>query len=298
LRKPVPPFGPPSAPMLVRISQQLARLSHRRTLMWAFLVVAAAAFADHATNYRLGLSRLSLAAVGLVAWSWGRGPGFAMAALTLSIWTVGERINGPYFFAYMPIWNSVVRAVLFIATVFVLSALRQAVEEERKAARTDFLTGLPNRRAFVEMSGNEIRRARRYNSPFILAYIDIDNFKGINDRFGHNEGDALLRLTAQTIRKGLREVDTVARLGGDEFAVLLPQTNGEHASQVIRKVQQRLAAAMKEMNWDVTYSIGTVTYATPPVSVDEMIKTADNLMYSVKRSGKDQIGFSVFSRKD
>lgn len=296
MRKLLP--GPPSPPFLVRFSQQLARLSPRRTLTWSFLMTMAIAFADHSTGYRFGFSRLYLAPVGLVSWSWGRRPGFLMAALVLGVWTLGERANSPFLFTYIPMWNTVVRAVLFVAAVFVLSALRQAVEEESKAARTDFLTGLANRRAFVELAGAEIRRARRYAAPFILAYIDIDGFKMINDRFGHNEGDALLRLTAETLRKGIREVDVVARLGGDEFAVLLPQTIGEHATEIIKKMQKRLGMAMKEMNWDVTFSIGTVTYATPPVSVDEMIKTADNLMYSVKRSGKDQIGFSVFSRKD
>jgi diguanylate cyclase (GGDEF)-like protein len=288
-----PSTGLPYAPFLVRLSRHLARIPHARILSWSVALSAAIAFADHATGYRMGLSRFHLIPVTLVAWSWGRGPGLAMAAFTLAVWTVGQRLGAPGLEVYLPMWNAAVRAGFFLVSVFVLSALRQAVEEERHLARTDFLTGVANRRHFVEVAGAEIRRARRYGRPFMVTYIDVDGFKGINDRFGHNQGDALLRLVAQTILRNLREVDTVARLGGDEFALLLPETDGVHARDIMGKLQGRLAQAMSDMNWPVTFSMGTVTYATPPVSVDEMIKTADQLMYATKRDGKNHVTFAM-----
>jgi diguanylate cyclase (GGDEF)-like protein len=288
-----PVTGLPYPPLLVRLSQQLARLTPVRVLSWSLLMAAAIAFADHATGYQMGFCRFLLIPVGLVAWSRGRGAGIAMAGLCMAVWTVGERMRSPWLVIYLPVWNALVRSAFFLLAVFVLSALRQAVEEERKAARTDFLTGVANRRYFVELAAAEIRRARRYGQPFILAYLDIDGFKAINDRFGHNQGDALLRLTAQTIRKGLREVDLVARLGGDEFAVLLPETDAKHAGEIMKKIQEHLDQVTKKMGWPVTFSIGSVTYATPPVSVDEMIRAADNLMYTMKREGKDRLGFAT-----
>ena len=256
-------------------------------------MTAVIAFADHLTAYRMGLSRFHLLAVAFIAWSRGRGPGIAMAGLTLAIWTVGERIKAPWLTFHLPMWNAAVRTTFFLAAVFVLSALREALEEEKTLARTDFLTGVANRRFFVELASAEIKRARRYRRPFIVSYLDIDDFKAINDRFGHNQGDALLRQVAQTIQRSLREVDIVARLGGDEFAIMLPETDGVHANEIMRKIQARLTATMAEMKWPVTFSIGTVTYAAPPVSVDEMIKTADNLMYNVKHKGKNRIEYAV-----
>jgi diguanylate cyclase (GGDEF)-like protein len=288
-----PLTGLPYPPLLVRISQQLAQLSPGRTLLWSLAMSLAIAFTDHATNYSMGFSRFHIIPVALVSWSWGRGPGIAMAGYSLAVWTVGERIRAPWLFIYLPVWNAFVRSVFLLAAVFVLSALREALEQEKAAARTDFLTGVANRRYFFEIAYAEIRRARRYGRPFIVAYLDIDEFKAINDRFGHNQGDALLRQVAQTIQKSLRAVDVVARLGGDEFSILFPETDGVHALSIMRKVQMRLAEKMEEMKWPVTFSIGTVAYATPPVSVDEMVKTADTLMYSVKRGGKGRMDFVV-----
>ncbi len=291
-----PATGLPYPPLLVRLSRQLARLSPVRALSWSLLLAAVISSADHVTGYRMGLSRFHLIPVALVAWSRGRGPGIAMAGLCMAMWTVGERMRAPWIAMYLPVWNALVRSAFFLLATFVLSALRQAVEEERRAARTDFLTGVANRRYFSELAAAEIRRARRYGRPFILAYLDVDGFKEINDRFGHNQGDALLRLTAQTIKKGLREVDVVARLGGDEFAVLLPESGAPHADDILKKIHMRLDQAMKKNGWPATFSIGSVTYATPPVSVDEMIRAADNLMYSMKREGKDRMGFATAGR--
>jgi diguanylate cyclase (GGDEF)-like protein len=128
-----------------------------------------------------------------------------------------------------------------------------------------------------------------------LAYIDLDNFKTVNDTYGHLIGDSLLRLVADTIRNNIRTTDVLARLGGDEFVVLLPETDFEQSEIVINKVQTQLLDEMKKNNWPVTFSIGAVTFLTPPESVDEMIKKADNLMYSAKKNGKNTKKREVWS---
>ncbi len=171
--------------------------------------------------------------------------------------------------------------------------LRAALEHEKELSRIDFLTQVANRRAFYEMAEFESKRSRRYQRPISLAYIDIDNFKQVNDRMGHEVGDRLLVAVAASIQKSVRETDLVARVGGDEFVLLLPETAAEPAQIVLGKVRNNLLDAMERNAWPVTFSIGLATFPTPPDSVDAMVKFADDLMYSVKNSGKDRIASTV-----
>lgn len=177
-------------------------------------------------------------------------------------------------------------------------ALRSAVEREQELARTDSLTGLTNRRAFCEMSSGEINRAQRYQRPFTVAYVDIDNFKTVNDRFGHSTGDTLLRVVAHTMKSHSRAVDVIARLGGDEFAILLPETGPDPGRAVSRKLHERLVDAMRQHEWPVTFSIGVVTFIRPPATVDQMIGLVDGLMYAAKNSGKNRIMHKIHEALD
>jgi diguanylate cyclase (GGDEF)-like protein/PAS domain S-box-containing protein len=167
--------------------------------------------------------------------------------------------------------------------------LQAALENEKRVSRLDFLTKIPNRRTFYEVVEIEAKRARRYQRPLTLAYVDLDNFKQVNDMFGHSVGDDLLRLVGSEIQDNIRGTDTVARLGGDEFAILLPETDSEGASKVMTKVQSRLEQAVRRQNWAVSFSVGVVTFTTALDSVEAMINRADELMYEVKRGGKSAI---------
>ena len=167
--------------------------------------------------------------------------------------------------------------------------LKDALERERSAARVDFLTGILNRRGFYEIAGSESQRSRRYKRPLSLVYVDLDNFKGVNDSMGHDAGDELLIQVAAVIHSEVRGTDTVGRLGGDEFAVLLPETDQEQGRIVVDKVQKQLMEAMQEKQWPVTFSIGLISFNVPPESIDEMVREADRVMYSVKLKGKNSI---------
>jgi diguanylate cyclase (GGDEF)-like protein len=164
-----------------------------------------------------------------------------------------------------------------------------SVRTRTKRSQLDPLTGIPNRRSFFERLEIEKSRAKRYDHPLTLAYIDLDNFKQVNDRFGHSTGDNLLSLVAHVIREGLRSTDSVARLGGDEFAVLLSETNSAAATSAADKLRSSLNAAMKQHNWSVTFSIGVVTFQPPPESVQEMITAADRAMYAEKKAGRGRV---------
>jgi diguanylate cyclase (GGDEF)-like protein/PAS domain S-box-containing protein len=172
--------------------------------------------------------------------------------------------------------------------------LQAALESEKSISRIDFLTGIPNRRTFFQTLNAEVKRVRRYPRPLTVAYIDVDNFKQVNDGLGHAVGDELLRTIGKSLEETLRETDTAARLGGDEFAILLPETDGENASVVMNKVQEHLTEAVQKREWPVTFSVGVVTFTTGMKSAEEMIKVADELMYKVKRKGKSAMVSEIF----
>ncbi len=194
------------------------------------------------------------------------------------------------------VWNLLVQLGVFVALTLLLEALRNRLIFEQQAARTDPLTGIANRRDFLESAELELARTRRHLRPVTVAYLDVDDFKGVNDRFGHEAGDAVLVTVAATLRDATRAVDAVARLGGDEFGLLLPETDGPTAETLVRRLQSTLADAVQERGWPVTFSVGVATFHRAPRSVDEMINRADELMYQAKRAGKAGVRFEVVAR--
>jgi len=169
------------------------------------------------------------------------------------------------------------------------------MERERAVARTDYLTGAGNLRFFLELLQKEIDRSLRYQHPFTLVYIDVDNFKTVNDQFGHIIGDEVLRTLVRNITTHVRKTDTVARLGGDEFALLLPETTQESARVAISKLQDGLLKEMQQNKWPITFSVGVLTCRAPPVKAGELVRIADELMYSVKYGGKNAITYSTYA---
>jgi diguanylate cyclase (GGDEF)-like protein/PAS domain S-box-containing protein len=171
--------------------------------------------------------------------------------------------------------------------------LEAALTKERELSRQDPLTGLANRRGFLEISEIEKERSRRYHHCFNIAYIDLDGFKKINDTLGHNIGDQVLQRVAITLRSNLRLTDTVGRLGGDEFAILLAETDAGSAEKVMRKLHELLRFEMKTNGWQVDFSIGLASYLCPPESIDNIMRAADGLMYSVKAGGKGNLAVAL-----
>ena len=186
-------------------------------------------------------------------------------------------------------WNTTILLALYLGSIVILGELRALYLRERDLSRIDPLTTLPNRRAFFEVAEIETSRARRYQHPLTLVYLDVDEFKLINDRFGHIVGDQVLRRVAMAAQTCLRRSDLAARMGGDEFTILLPETSQEAAEPILRRIQAGLRGIMEREGWPVTFSIGAVTFRTPPADVDEMIRIADEEMYRAKGEGKNQL---------
>jgi len=179
-----------------------------------------------------------------------------------------------------------------------MTRLRVALERERRLSRTDVLTGVLNGRAFHETLAAEMARATRYARPFSIAYVDLDHFKTVNDRFGHSTGDELLQTVAKMMLAAIRRTDTVVRLGGDEFAILLPETEGAAARRAVDTVRARLLDAMRARGWPVTFSIGLLTCHACPDTPDGLIARVDALMYEIKRSTKDGVAVAEIAAED
>ena len=140
---------------------------------------------------------------------------------------------------------------------------------------------------------HDLALARRRHSPLTIAYLDLDNFKALNDTYGHAEGDRILRAMGRVLGQNRHGGDTVARLGGDEFAFVFPDTDQRGAEQVIAKLRQDLQKALQSGPWRFSCSVGAVTFQTTPPNLEEALSVADALMYHAKRQGKDAVAFKV-----
>ena len=169
-----------------------------------------------------------------------------------------------------------------------LSQLRRTQAQLELLATHDPLTNVLNARAFSTELAQELSRNRRYGRPLALIYLDLDDFKRVNDAHGHATGDAVLRLVADATRSAVRQADVVGRLGGDEFAVLMPETEGT----VAHAAANRLAVGIRTVfrgTPSVTASIGVVSVTGSEAGTDELLRKADQAMYEAKRSGKDRV---------
>ena len=194
--------------------------------------------------------------------------------------------------------NTLVRIAIYVTLTYLVDKLKKAQKKAELAARTDFVTGMANRRSFHELLQMEIERIRRYPHPITVVYMDMDNFKQVNDLFGHKMGDQVLRYVASELKSQLRKTDIIARLGGDEFALLLPSARLQEAEFVMSKLRVNLVEEMRQRNWPVTFSMGAVVCLAPPLSAEQIIDMADNLMYEVKNSTKNDVRFTTWDGKN
>ncbi|MCA1791981.1 MAG: GGDEF domain-containing protein, partial [Thioalkalivibrio sp.] len=156
------------------------------------------------------------------------------------------------------------------------------------------LTGLYARRAFEDRLEHDLALAQRRKSAVTLAYVDVDDFRAVNDAHGHAGGDRVLREIGRVLKDSIREADTAARVGGDEFALVFPDADAGGAHQIVSKLTRQLHEAPVASNWGVTCSIGVVTLLDSAISVERAVAAADAVMYRVKHSGKGAVEFSVF----
>ena len=170
--------------------------------------------------------------------------------------------------------------------------LKEVMAEREAQAMTDPLCGVANLRAFGDMAQLELERSRRYGHPLSLAFLDIDDFKRVNDELGHPEGDRVLRCFADVLTNSVRSVDEGARLGGDEFVVMMPETGSDEALALAQRLS-RAVASIRTGGLRVACSIGVATFVTAPDSVDGMVEQAARLLRAAKSAGKNAVRSSV-----
>ncbi|NJN62459.1 MAG: diguanylate cyclase [Coleofasciculaceae cyanobacterium RL_1_1] len=253
---------------------------------------------DWLTGSEISFSLFYLVPVTVVTWFLGKIPGIVTSVIAAIVWMICDYLSGnSYSYVMIYYWNSFIRFGFFLIVTLLFSSLQEAMENERRLARIDGLTGALNSRSFSELLQTEFDRFKRRGSPFTLAYVDLDNFKMVNDSLGHTAGDHVLNLIVTYAQAQLRKTDYVARLGGDEFALLLTETDQRGAEVAISKIQFGLLEEMKRNHWPITFSIGVLTCVELPDSIDDLIKQADNLMYLVKHSGKNSARYALCCKK-
>ncbi|HET9912650.1 MAG TPA: GGDEF domain-containing protein [Anaerolineales bacterium] len=274
-------------------------LDHHSRLFWittGITSIILLGIIDYLTGYEINFSLFYLAPIAAASWYADRRLGLTMSVLSSTSWLIAEMAAGQsYTRPAIHLWNTMIRFGFFVLVTYLLTELRRAHEVQRLLARTDYVSGAVNARHFNELLEVEIARAHRYQLPLTMAYIDVDDFKQVNDNFGHDTGDEVLHFIVSVLQSQLRNTDIVARMGGDEFALLLPMAGQPEAQAVIARLHADLTQQMRQKNWPVTFSIGAVTCLTAPPAAKGLIKMADEIMYVVKNSTKNSFRFLIYT---
>ncbi|ACM21769.1 diguanylate cyclase [Geotalea daltonii FRC-32] len=275
-----------------RVFEYLEKRSKISLLFSGYILVAILAYVDYVTG-DFSIILFYLIPIFLVGWFVNKRSVFFICLYAALASLCNQFLTHPATTTFHHSWDFIIESSYMILLGLMFSTLREKHDQEKQLARIDPLTRVLNRRYLYEMAEQEINRSRRYDRFFSIAYLDLDNFKAINDTKGHHVGDDLLCVVAGTIVENMRCADMVARIGGDEFVVLMPETGASDARSALVKLQERLMERMGARNWPVSFSVGLVTYYCPPTSVDEMLKKADGLMYEVKSQEKNSFRHEV-----
>jgi len=283
--------------LLAPLDRHLVRLTLPYIMTLAMSGVLIIGWLDYLIGYEVGVSLFYLGPVALAAWYAGRLPGVAIAFLSCVSWFVADLAAGnQYSHPAIAVWNAFIRFGFFLITGVLLNALHTTLRAQFHLAKTDSLTGLYGRRVFDDRLKHDIASGQRRKSALTLAYVDVDDFKAVNDTHGHAGGDRVLREIGRVLKGSLRETDTAARVGGDEFALILPDTDGIGAQRAISRFTSELHNALEASVLGVTCSIGVVTFLDSATSSEHALAAADKLMYEVKNKGKGAVAFSVLGQ--
>ena len=240
-------------------------------------------------------SLIYLIPISLAVWFMNLSFGIVISLISMISWaTVGiikdNEFNNTLLFSA----TFIIKFGVYIYIVIVLNKLKISLSNAKKASRIDYLTNVVNRKALFEILNLELYKIKRNNNPLTIAYIDVDDFKQVNDNFGHKAGDKLLMKLSRIVYKNIRKTDTIARLGGDEFVIILPETDYETAKIVIEKVRKMISIMMKRNKWNTSLSIGVGTFYNNHYNSGNIINLVDNLMYKVKKNKKNNVLYKIY----
>ena len=256
----------------------------------SLIILPAILYLEYWSGFKYEFTLLYIVAITALTWFGGRTAGIILAFLTSGLWYY---VNFIYFsvekMTGIVLWKTITLLMLALLTIYIILRLKESLENEKRLSRSDPLTGLPNRRHFEDIASVQYNWCKRKMASVSLAFIDIDNFKEVNDSMGHDEGDRLLVDISNSIKESVREVDLVARMGGDEFILFLPETDEFEAKRLLTRIQGEAKIIADANKWPISFSIGVVTDHLSHKNIESLIKKADSLMSEIKRSGKDGI---------
>ncbi|WP_051938073.1 GGDEF domain-containing protein [Ferriphaselus sp. R-1] len=199
----------------------------------------------------------------------------------------------PIDFLIAPIYDEAGKVIGLLPTAVDITERKRLEMELHRQARLDYLTGLSNRRDFMERAQLELARTQRYGNALSVLMLDVDNFKKINDSHGHDAGDMVLKSIALTFHKVLRSVDIIGRLGGEEFAVILPETGVETALEVAERLRETISASEVALSDGLrihfTVSIGAASINNIASNIDTLLRESDRALYKAKLTGKNKV---------
>ncbi len=211
----------------------------------------------------------------------------------IGVLNIADKISGE---AFTEEDGQLLNAIATYAVVAIeRSEFYRRSEELKKISITDSLTGLLNRRYFQERLAEEVERSKRHRLPLSLIIMDIDDFKGFNDRFGHLAGDEALKTTAWALRNSIRAIDVAARYGGEEFTMILPQTTKQDAMVIAERFCREIeninfrAETSQPISTKLTVSLGLASCPEDATQLDDLIKLADTALYAAKAQGKNRV---------
>jgi diguanylate cyclase (GGDEF)-like protein len=259
-------------------------------LALSLLGVLGVGLLDYFTGTEVRLYALYFLPLCLGAWFGSTAWMAGLVTICAFTWGISNHLAG-LMYDEPSVWplNIASSAAGFGAVGVLVGMLRRSLDTERMMSRIDPVTSIWNSRVLKERIEDETHRQRRSGRPFVLAYMDMDDFKSVNDTWGHTTGDRVLRTVGERLQSGIRAIDTAARLGGDEFVVLLPETDLEEGKAVLTRLHSIVTAALVEAGTSSGVSIGAAAFDAPPAGYENAVRLADAVMYEVKHSGKNGV---------
>lgn len=251
---------------------------------------------DYITGYELSFALFYLVPISFAGWYIDKNSALVFAVLSVVTWHMANRFAGQTFsHPLIPYWNDGIRLGFFVTTTLLVVKLKKTLIRERSLAQHDFLTGVHNSRSFFERVQELLALPIGAYRPLSIVYLDLDNFKALNDQRGHNAGDRVLVTMADILQKSVSETDMVARMGGDEFIVLLPDTGARDARAIVDRIRLQFLLEMAHKECPVTFSGALVTCEFRPDSVGHLLQIVDDVMYWAKEDGKDRVRSFTFT---
>ncbi|MFP4466624.1 MAG: GGDEF domain-containing protein [Candidatus Goldiibacteriota bacterium] len=277
-----------------KIAERLEKTEMKTIVIISYAAIIILGAVDYISGHRVSFMTFYAIPIAALAWYGKRIYAVSGSIIAVGLWLAVDMAYIPQYRNFIiPYWNAFTAFFFYLIIAFLLSSLGREMQKQKKMAETDYLTKIDNRRSFNKKIIMELERAKRHRYPVTIIYMDVDNFKRINDTYGHDTGDIILVKAASVMRRNIRISDIAARLGGDEFAMFLPEMEKKGAEKLVEKLRIKLKKECCVYVKRVTFSFGVTVYKRVKANMNarQMLKEADRLMYKIKKKGKNAAVF-------